>query len=172
MRTRTPDADPNEPKAIYGQVNDRDAALAKSYALSEVMQNCLGRSHADQIVPDVIAAMPLLVDLYLAEAVDMPAVGLEQRQERWSNKHFGRDLEPALRAILRFEILRALEPHGRRGVARPGFRDWAEQSRWERAAAVIEADPSDSERRCRLIAEACGASIGSGPQSMPEASQG
>lgn len=118
----------------YKTEEERDAILDATYTLSVAIRVLLELPDRPRRVgPLVMIHAPELAELFWREAAQMAGSKVEDKLRLWSEDNFGRELEPAARAVLRFEINARGEgmPQGR---SLSLFGTYAEQQRYERAA--------------------------------------
>lgn len=144
MRRREPG---KSEKVPYETAEERDQALERGYRVSPVVE-----ALCDGYVPSVWSAVVHhtveLAQLVVEEEGASGPVGA--RVEAFAQRHFGRQLEPALRGILRFAVAKNTTST----PMRP-FASWPEQSKWEAAAASVSLEGPALEV-CERIGTAAG----------------
>lgn len=154
--------DEGEAPAIqYRNEDDRDDMLDAKYNLSPAVRVLLdmpGRPR--RVGPAVMIRAPELAELFWRDAARMAGSDVESKLRLWSEDNFGRELEPAARAVMRFEINARREgmPSGR---SLSLFSSYAEQMRYERAAYEVGPwtggdDVSALERAEQIVLKATG----------------
>ena len=155
---------------IYRRSEDRDAAVEESYQPTAAVVLTMG--DAEPTIMQAIARETVaLAELFHREAAQMKRdVGtVDDQIDLWCRHHFGRTLEPSLRGMLAYQIRRTLElGHG--GIKGPvaGYRDYAEQRAYERAAEdapiyIPNTEDEAARNRVHGIATAAGADLGPSP---------
>lgn len=154
------------PRRLFASQNERDRCTGHSYRLSADMEALLGRSAFVSTVADleVIAAW-----FWDARSSGMARGRLREAVVAWVRDHYGRELEPVAQDLLWWAIRRRLVPGEGIAARRDPLRDAGEE-RWLAAGRRIGAQGSRTALEyVRAIAKEAGASVGDGPQSMPEA---
>lgn len=136
---------------IYRRIEDRDAALDETYRLAPAVRILMDCSDRSAIASHVCTHAQALAELFWREAPQTPGLEVDTKFSEWCSKNFGRQLEASARGVLWGEV-RALEV-GSTTRTMALFASYAEQQRYERAAASLPPWLSSAEGDDEVFAE-------------------